>query len=131
MAYEGLGDFNAAIETYSRASEYIDSSHFSMSFYSVQHWISKIMYRLCMLSLRLHEVMETLIHFRRYKHIVEAHFKLDYRFRETLAVHYWYWKTLSEVVKRKLELKTSKVNEETSSSEDTGYSRSQIVLMIE
>ena len=127
LAYEGLEKFNAALETYLRASNFIHTSHSPTSYYSVQHWIGKIMYRLCMLSLRLQETSESLQHFRRYKLLVDTNFRVS--FRERLAVYYWYWRSLSETLKRTIEQKRTALESEVSTStvaektdnKDVGY----------
>jgi hypothetical protein len=78
-----------------------------MSHYSIQLWVHKIVYRLCMLSLRLQDPSESLFHFRRYKSIVDANLKIDFGFRERLGVYYWYWTTLTEVARKKLNAEDS------------------------
>ena len=103
MANEGLEDFNTALETYQKASDYMQASQPQMSYYSVQLWVHKIVYRLCMLSLRLQGASESLFHFRRYKGMVDANLKVDFGFRERLGVYYWYWVTLTDVVRKRLE----------------------------
>jgi hypothetical protein len=102
MGNEGLEDFNAALEAYQKAADYMQASQPSISYYSVQLWVHKIVYRLCMLSLRLQEPSESLFHFRRYKSMVDANLKVDFGFQERLGVYYWYWLTLSEVVRKRL-----------------------------
>jgi len=119
MGYEGLDKFDAALQTYLRASDYIHTSRPPTSYYSVQLWISKIMYRLCMLSLRLQESEEALLHFRRYKYFVDTNFKINFGSRERLAVYYWYWRTLSEIVKRRIE--QGVLDERSSANGDAGY----------
>jgi hypothetical protein len=122
IGYEGLEKFDAALETYLRASDYIHSSQPPTSYYSVQQWISKIMYRLCMLSLRIHQSHESLLHFRRYKQLVDTNFKINFGSRERLAVYYWYWRSLSDIVKQRIEQGALEGNEKPSSPNgDAGY----------
>ena len=127
IAYEGLEKFSAALETYLRASDFIHTSYSPTSHYSVQHWISKIMYRLCMLSLRLQETSEAIQHFRRYKLLVDTNFRIS--FQERLTVYYWHWRSLSETLKGTIEkrrtalaseVSTSTVEEKTDNN-DVGY----------
>ena len=119
MGYEGLDKFDTALETYLRASDYIHTSQPQTSYYSVQLWISKLMYRLCMLSLRIQETDKTLLHFRRYKYFVDANFKTNFGFRERLAVYYWYWRTLSEIVSSRIE--QGVLDEKASANGDARY----------
>ena len=127
IAYEGLEKFSAALETYLRASDFIHTSHTPTSYYSVQHWISKIMYRLCMLSLRLQETSEAIQHFRRYKLLVDTNFRIS--FRERLAVYYWYWRSLSKTLRGTIEKRRTALASEVSTStvaektdnKDVGY----------
>lgn len=136
MAYEGLEKSNAALETYLNASDFIHTSQSPRSYYSVQHWTGKIMYRLCMLSLRLQETSEALQHFRRYKLLVDTNSRIC--FRERLAVYYWYWRSLSETLKRKIEQReTGLVTEvstatagEKTNNKDAGYLVSMMSLTI-
>lgn len=120
IAYEGLKNFNSALHTYMRASEYISNSKPGTSYFSVQEWINKIMFRLCMLSLRLQSHAEAIGHFRRYKHLVDTQFKVKYGFRERLAAYYWYWRSLSELFKRRIEDVASE-NEKTSIDGEATY----------
>lgn len=121
IGHEGLGKFDAALETYLRASDYIHASQPSASYYSVQHWINKIMYRLCILSLRLQKSNEFLLHFRRYKQLVDTNFKINFGSRERLAVYYWYWRSLSDIVKQKIEQGALEMNEKSSANGDARY----------
>jgi hypothetical protein len=105
MAHEGLGDFDSALETYLRGSDYIHASHPSTSYFSVQQWIGKILYRGCLLSLRLQDQIEAIEHLRRYRRYVDNNFKRDFAIRERLVVYYWYWRTLSELVRRQIQLR--------------------------
>ena len=125
IGYEGLEKFDMALETYLRASDYIHTSQPPTSYYSVQLWISKIMYRLCMLSLRLQESEEALLHFRRYKYFVDTNFKINFGFSERLALYYWYWRTLSETVGRKIE--QGVLDEKSSSNGDARYHCSDLM----
>ena len=120
MAYEGLKEFDSVLEIYMRASDYIHETQPAASYYSVQLWISKIMYRLCMLSLRLRSPEDGLIHFRRYKRLVETQFKVTYGLRERLAVYYWYWRILSELVKQKIQ-KPAPENEKASTDGEASW----------
>src|SRR5579859_1446628 len=99
MAFEGMEQFQAALHTYISAAAYFNTSKISPNYYSVQFWISKILYRLCLLSLRFRDSYETLEHFRRYRRTVDPNISS----RERLIVYYWYWRTLSEVLRRGLE----------------------------
>ena len=99
MAFEGMEQFQAALHTYISAAAYINTSKVSSNYYSVQFWIAKILYRLCLLSLRLRNSYETLEHFRRYRRTVDQNVSS----RERLTVYYWYWRTLSEVLRQGLE----------------------------
>jgi hypothetical protein len=121
MAYEGLENFDSALETYLRASEFIHASQPVVSFYAVQFWISKVMYRLCMLSLRLQELSEAIIHFRQYKRFVDANPKANFGFRERLVVYYWYWRSLSEIVRRRIEDGFPDMYEKGGANGETGY----------
>jgi hypothetical protein len=121
MGYEGLGKFDAALETYVRASDYIHASQPSTSYYSVQQWTSKIMYRLTMLSLRLQDIHETLVHFRRYKNFVDVNLKMNFGFSERLAVYYWYWRSLSETVKKRIEQEQGELNEKSPANGNATY----------
>jgi hypothetical protein len=103
MALEGQEKFEAALETHAKASDYIHAAQPPTSYYAVQHWISKIMYRLCMLSLRLEEPVASLAHFRRYKMLVDTTFKGNMGARERVAIYYWYWRTLSDIIKVQVE----------------------------
>jgi hypothetical protein len=123
IAYEGLKDFDKALETYLRASDFIEASQFSMYYYSVQQWITKIMYRLCMLSLRLQEHTETLHHFRRYKHFVDTSFTNNFTFHEKVPLYYWYWRTLSDILKGRIE-GAPKVEEKAPANGDALYNNS-------
>jgi hypothetical protein len=105
MANEGLGNFEAALETYLRGSDYIHASQPATSYFSVNYWIGKILYRGCMLSLRLQEPIEAIENFRRYKRYVDTSFRTNFGVSERLAVYYWYWRTLSEIVRRQIQQK--------------------------
>jgi len=98
MAFEGMEQYQAALHTYTSASNYINAAKISRSYYSVQFWTSKILYRLCLLSLRLQNSYETLEHFRRYRRAVDQNVST----RERLIIFYWYWRTLSEVLQQKV-----------------------------
>ena len=128
IGYEGLDKFDTALDRYLRASDYIHTTQPPVSYYSVQLWISKIMYRLCMLSLRLQETEETLIHFRRYKYFVDTNFKINFGYRERLAVYYWYWRSLSEIVRRRIELGV--LDEKSSANGDAKYLLALMELMV-
>jgi len=106
IAWEGLDKIDIALETYAKASDYIHTSQPPTHYYSVQYWISKVMYRLCMLSLRLEDPANSLPHFRRYKFFVDTAFKESMGVRERLAVYYWYWRTLSDMVKERIDMET-------------------------
>ena len=97
IAYEGLEQFNAALEHYLHASDFIQATQPQILHYSVQYWISKILYRLCMLSLRLQDPTGSLKHFLRTK--LSTH--------ERLMVCYWYWRTLSGIVRKRVEQDTA------------------------
>ena len=99
MAFEGMEQFQAALHTYISAWNYINATKTSRSYYSVQFWTEKILYRLCLLSLRLRNSYETLEHFRRYRRTVDQNVST----RERLTVYYWYWRTLSEILRQKIE----------------------------
>jgi hypothetical protein len=99
MAWEGQEKFDTALETYAKASDYIHAAQPPTNYYAVRHWISKAMYRLCMLSLRLEDPMTSLVYFRRYKMLVDTTFKGNMGARERVAIYYWYWRTLSDIVK--------------------------------
>jgi hypothetical protein len=103
MAWEGVDEVDTALATYVKASDYIHASQPPTDYYSVQIWISKIMYRLCMLSLRLEDRVASLAHFRRYKHFVDSAFKANMGARERLAIYYWYWRSLSDIIKERHE----------------------------
>lgn len=121
MAHEGLENFDAALETYLQASEFIHASQPAISFYAVQFWISKIMYRLCLLSLRLQQSNEAIIHFRHYRQFVDPNFNANFGFREQLVLYYWYWRTLSEIVRRRIQDRVPDVKKRSSASSETGY----------
>ena len=103
MAWEGQEKFDTALETYAKASDYIHAAQPPSNYYAVQHWISKIMYRLCLLSLRLEEPLAALTHFRQYKMLVDTTFKENMGARERVAIYYWYWRTLSDIVRERME----------------------------
>lgn len=103
MAWEGQEKFDTALETYGKASDYIHAAQPPTNYYAVQYWISKVMYRLCMLSLRLEDPMASLAHFQRYKVLVDTTFKGNMGARERVAIYYWYWRTLSDIVKVRVE----------------------------
>lgn len=89
-----------------------------------------------MLSLRFQETAEALQHFRRYKLLVGTNTRIS--FRERLAVYYWYWRSLSEALKRKIEGKAKALVTEVSTStvgektdrKDVGYLISMMRLRI-
>jgi hypothetical protein len=99
MAHEGLDNFDVALHNYVRAAQYIHRSSPSTKHYAIQHWISVILYRLSMLSLRLLQPMEAIENFRRYKVFVENNFGNQVDFQDRLTVYYWYWRTLSDEMK--------------------------------
>jgi hypothetical protein len=103
MAYEGLEKFNAALETYILASNYIHGSQPTISYYSIQYWISRILYRLCLLSLRLQDLTASLDHFRRYKQLMDTKFRINMNMHERLTLYYWYWRTLSDIIRKQAE----------------------------
>jgi len=111
IAWEGLEKFDMALETYAKASDYIRTSQPPTHYYSVQYWTSKVMYRLCMLSLRLEAPAYTLAHFRRYKLLVDTAFKGNMGVRERLAIYYWYWRTLSDIVKERIDMEKKEATE--------------------
>lgn len=102
MAHEGLDNFHIALDNYLRAHDYIQRYTPTTKYYSIQHWISVILYRLCMLSLRLHDPLQAIQNFRRYKRFADNNFGNQFGFRERLTVYYWYWRTLSDVIRDKL-----------------------------
>jgi hypothetical protein len=102
MAKEALERHDEALHVYTLASDYIQSSQPIMSYYAIQKWVTKIIYRLCILCLRFQGRREALAHFRRYKNLVETNFKLDFGFDERLRLYYWYWRTLSDLLKKSL-----------------------------
>ena len=101
MANEGLGNFDTALGTYLQASDYIYASKPSAIHFSVQKWIGKILYRVCMLSLRLRDPIEAIDHFRRYKN----NFRTNFSIHERLIVYYWYWRTLADMVQKRIQQK--------------------------
>jgi hypothetical protein len=103
MAYEGLEKFNSALETYILASDYIHGSQPTILFYSIQYWVSRILYRLCLLSLRLQDPIASLDHFRRYKLLMSTTFKINMNTHERLILYYWYWRTLSDIIRKQVE----------------------------
>ena len=103
MAHEGLENFQGALDNYIRASEYIHRYTPPTKYYSIQHWISIILYRLCMLSLRLDDPVRAIDNFRRYKRFTENNFGNQFGFRERLTVYYWYWRTLSDLIKSRIQ----------------------------
>lgn len=117
MAYEGLEKFNAALETYILASDYIHGSQFTSTYYSVQYWITRILYRLCLLSLRLQDPLASLDHFRRYKRLMDTNFRANVNNHERLTLYYWYWRTLSDIVRRQVE----ENRDLTATNSDKGY----------
>ena len=121
IAHEGFGQFDRALKTYLRALDYIHASEPPTSYYSVQLWINKVMYRLCMLSLRLQDPPKALIHFRQYKHFVDKDFKINFGSCERLVLYYWYWRTLSDVLRQRIEDAALEMNEKSSGNGDFGY----------
>jgi hypothetical protein len=103
MALEGQEKFESAFETYAKASDYIHTAQLPTKYYVVQYWISKITYRLSILSLRVEEPMASLAHFRRYKMLVDTTFKGNMGARERVPIYYWYWRTLGDIVKARIE----------------------------
>src|SRR5271154_472512 len=99
MAHEGLNNFQGALDNYVRATEFIRRFTPSTKYYSVQQWISIILYRLSILSLRLLAPMQAIENFRRYKLFTENNFGNQIGFQDRLTVYYWYWRTLSEEMK--------------------------------
>jgi hypothetical protein len=56
-----------------------------------------------MLALRLQEPLEALDHFRGYRHFVDTNFKVNFGIRERVCVYYWYWRTLSQVLRQHID----------------------------
>jgi len=94
-----LEDVNSALEKYINAFDFIQHSHPENPYYSVQYWINKIMYRLCMLALGHKEPNESIKYFRQFRQLVDINAKIDFSFRERLDIYYWYWRLLSRLVK--------------------------------
>ena len=103
MAHEGLGDFHMALENYHHAHSYIQRNSPTSKYHSVQYWISVILYRLCLLSLRLQNPLQAIENFRRYKRYADTSFGTQFGFHERLTVYYWYWRTLSDIIRSKVE----------------------------
>ena len=99
IAHEGYKEFDSALEVYLRAVDFLDCQEIPISYPSVQQWINKIAFRLCMLSLRLQEPLLTLSHFRRYRQLVTTRFKPALPTSERVAICRLYWKTLSNYIK--------------------------------
>jgi hypothetical protein len=103
MAYEGLEELNLALEDYLHASDFIQATQPQILHYSVQYWISKILSRLCILSLRLQDPTRSLKHFRVYKCFMDANRRTNLSTHEQLMVYHWYWRTLSGIVRKRVE----------------------------
>jgi hypothetical protein len=103
MAHEGLDNYHIALDTYQRAHDYLRRFTPSSKYHTIQQWIGTILYRMCMLSLRLHHPLESLENFRWYKHFAENNLGNQFAVRERQTVYYWYWRTLSDIMRDKVE----------------------------
>jgi len=103
MAHEGLDNFHIALDNYQRAHDYIQRFTPASKYHAIQHWIGVILYRMCMLSLRLQDPLEALENFRRYKRFADNNFGNHFGMRERLTIYYWYWRTLSNIIRSKVQ----------------------------
>ena|ERR1700721_1784816 len=103
MAHEGMENFQGALDNYTRAADYIHRFTPSTKYYSIQRWVSIILYRLSMLSLRFHQPEQAIENFRRYKRFTENNFGNQFGFKDRLTIYYWYWRTLSDFMKSQIQ----------------------------
>jgi hypothetical protein len=106
MAYEALEEFNVALEHYLHASDFIQGTQPKILHHSVQYWISKILCRLCMLSLRLQDPTRSLKYFRHYKQFMDTNLRMKLSTHDRLMVYHWYWRTLSGIIQKRVEQNT-------------------------